>query len=381
MTLFEVLSVAVVAQGLLLVVMVATIKTSQRRASLFLAAYILLSTLSLMAHIAGQRNITLYAPLYGLFLLVVLKSPALYFYVRALSQPQFVIDRRVYRHFWLLLPGVLFSGLLLKIPVVDGNIEILADSQAVSTNWFALFMRFVVIAYALASLRILSSHRNFLENHFSRVEKINLNWLKYLICAVIFFELVRMGLYAAALLSGTQPSPIIVLVINATIIYCVAIGGLRQPIIFTRSLTSIIAQTTLPTDGLSVDKPALGKSGLQEAQLQPRWQALLSYVEHEQVYKDNALNLADLAQRSGIKPRDLSRLINSQFGGSFYEFINRYRVEAAQLLLADATQSHRKMLDIAMDVGFNSESTFYAHFKKHCGMTPKRYKQQCQAKY
>ena len=36
--------------------------------------------------------------------------------------------------------------------------------------------------------------------------------------------------------------------------------------------------------------------------------------------------------------------------------------------------NHLKLLDVALEVGFNSQSTFYNQFKKRCGVTPKKFR-------
>ena len=52
------------------------------------------------------------------------------------------------------------------------------------------------------------------------------------------------------------------------------------------------------------------------------------------------------------------------------------RVEAAKQLLQDGASPRRKMLDIALSVGFSSQSTFYQQFKKATGTTPTAYRDQ-----
>ena len=66
----------------------------------------------------------------------------------------------------------------------------------------------------------------------------------------------------------------------------------------------------------------------------------------------------------------LSQTINRCSGQSFFDFINRYRVELAQKLLE---QRGKSITSVAFDAGFNSESAFYRHFKKVAGKTPKQY--------
>jgi AraC-like DNA-binding protein len=386
MTLADILYIGVIAQGLLLALLVLLMRRNELAAPLFLSAFIFLSTLGLLGHVAGSHNVVLYAPLYSLFLLVVLKSPALYLYLRALTEPGFRWGHKELRHLLLLLPGLIFSVGLLNNETGD-TVEVLADAQAQATNVFALFMRFVVFAYTIASLRLLLRHQQFLESHFSLIEKISLNWLKWLLLLVLGFECVRLGLYALALVEGSQPSPLIVLLINASIIYTVAFGGLRQPLIFTESITRVIqrAQEQAPQPTHNPDKPQTQENdedilpanddGSGYDSDNATWQQLEQLMKKQEPFRDSSLSLPDLAQQAGFKARELSGLINRQYGGSFYEYVNYYRVLAAKRTLSDPTQAQQKLLTVAMDAGFNSESTFYTHFKKHCGSTPRKFRQ------
>lgn len=85
-------------------------------------------------------------------------------------------------------------------------------------------------------------------------------------------------------------------------------------------------------------------------------------------YRDPDLSLGSLAGSLGMTPHQLSELLNARLSQSFLEFVNAYRVAEAQRLLRD--ESGRKILDIALEAGFNSSSSFYNAFKKATGTTP-----------
>ena len=174
-----------------------------------------------------------------------------------------------------------------------------------------------------------------------------------------------------------------ILFLTMGIIYIISIVGMRQPAIFTQSLrraTEKLRAAEQQADPLGSEQAQAGgavkykKSNLTEDESGAIWQRLQTLMDERQLYRDNELSLPDLAEAMEVKLHDLSQVINSRAGMSFFEFINRYRVEAAMQLLSDSTNDHRKVLDIAMDVGFNSQSTFYAHFKKQCGKTPNQYR-------
>jgi AraC-like DNA-binding protein len=106
---------------------------------------------------------------------------------------------------------------------------------------------------------------------------------------------------------------------------------------------------------------------------------LARHMEKEKPYLTPALTLEKLAGQLRMQPRLLSNIINRHFDCNFFEFINSYRVEEAKRMLADKQYADKNMLDIMLDVGFNSKATFNTLFKKKAGMTPSEYRKSVQA--
>ncbi|MBX2875783.1 MAG: helix-turn-helix domain-containing protein [Saprospiraceae bacterium] len=66
--------------------------------------------------------------------------------------------------------------------------------------------------------------------------------------------------------------------------------------------------------------------------------------------------------------------MNRRMATSFYNLVNRFRVEQAKLLLLDPQAAHLSIEGIAYECGFKSRSTFFKFFKKEVGMTPTAFK-------
>ena len=117
------------------------------------------------------------------------------------------------------------------------------------------------------------------------------------------------------------------------------------------------------------------KSGLSEQQAQYYKAQLHQLLTEQKLYRDPDLKMPALAERLKLSANHLSQVINGEFGVTFTDLINRYRVEdAKQILLANA-DGQLSMLDIGLMVGFNSNSTFYSAFKKACQQTPAQFRQ------
>jgi AraC-like DNA-binding protein len=116
------------------------------------------------------------------------------------------------------------------------------------------------------------------------------------------------------------------------------------------------------------------KSGLSEAQFAACKERLEEAMCAEQVYLRSDLTLPKLAHLVDCSVNHLSQVINAGFGKNFFDYMNRYRVEHAKELLVNQDGNGGAVLNIAFAVGFNSNSAFYAAFKKYVGLTPAQYR-------
>lgn len=115
------------------------------------------------------------------------------------------------------------------------------------------------------------------------------------------------------------------------------------------------------------------KSGLADDKLRSYKCELDRIMQDQQLFLHPELTLPAVADIVKCSVNHLSQVINAGFGVSFFDYINRYRIEHAKELLNNL-DADDPVLTIAFAVGFNSNSAFYAAFKKHVGMTPAQYR-------
>jgi len=110
-------------------------------------------------------------------------------------------------------------------------------------------------------------------------------------------------------------------------------------------------------------------SNLNIAECKIKLEALMNSAK---MYQNENLSLAILSQEMNISNHQLSELINSEFDVGFSQYIRNQRIQAAkQLLISDVDVS---ILSISMEVGFKSQSNFYAAFKESTGISPGSYR-------
>lgn len=122
------------------------------------------------------------------------------------------------------------------------------------------------------------------------------------------------------------------------------------------------------------------KDRLQEMpQIHEKLQAVERGIYERRLHLESQINLERFAEQVGVKPRELSAIINDHYQQNFFEFINSQRVGEAKRLLASPECAGDTVLDILFKSGFNSQSAFHRFFKRMVGMTPSEYRKQAQA--
>lgn len=90
------------------------------------------------------------------------------------------------------------------------------------------------------------------------------------------------------------------------------------------------------------------------------------------------ITLEALAKFENLNPSYFSKLFSKETGSSVKAFVNTAKVTTAQRMLA---QTDYSISDIALSLGFSSQSAFTAVFRKQTGQTPGKYRNQYSYKY
>lgn len=98
-------------------------------------------------------------------------------------------------------------------------------------------------------------------------------------------------------------------------------------------------------------------------------------LEEDRLYANPKLTIGELARQLSLPEYILRRFINKQLGyRNFNQFLNKCRIEHAAERLRNSAEHRLPISTIAMDVGYNSLSTFNKSFKELHGVTPSEYR-------
>ena len=146
-------------------------------------------------------------------------------------------------------------------------------------------------------------------------------------------------------------------------LYCHAIGlGIAI------MLVALVANPTLIGDLSEAARAKYGASTLGGVDVDATLRKLNELMTTQKLYANEDLSLSSLAAELKISGHQLSELVNSRLGVGFSRFVRERRVEAAKRLLVAAPS--QSILSVSLDLGFRSQSAFYAAFKEISGQSP-----------
>jgi len=293
---------------------------------------------------------------------IFLYGPSLYFYVRSLAYRDFSFKRGHAVHLIPFLMVSIYFIVVYHLQSTATKIRILTgllDGLPIQAIFIIGLYHILIFCYLAASFFILSNYKKQLKTIFSSMAKINLSWLNYILFGFSLIWIIEVSSFILGRLSVPHSfldAPVLILIfIFANII---VYKGLKQPEIF---------------NGIE-EKQKYMHSRLTQSDKDRYLKRLQSYMLGEKPYLNPLLTINKLGRAISISPRDLSQIINEELGQNFYDFVNRFRVEEAKRYLNDPSNRTKNILDILLDVGFNTKSVFNRVFKKQTGLTPSEFK-------
>jgi AraC-like DNA-binding protein len=376
-------SLFVAGQSFFLVVIVLALSPVARISNRLLAAFILVKFCKFMLFYFGFGAVDVPRYLFLLQNLSFAAGPLLYLYVLSLVTESFSWQRRYLWHFLPALLATLLSPIIYDIAVPSVSAGFLIDASdpqnlprsmhiAVGALWF--------LAYLLLARRLLPGYENRLREQYSSIEALTLVWLRRIInVALLAYALITMLDIAGLLLSlDNEPRRLVELCAYTLLFYVIAINGLRRGLLLEADKPAPVPSgesgpipEAVPETGAA--RPKYQRSMLDGETSSQIVQLADQVMSEQKPFLASDFKLPQLAALIGVSSHDLSQAINSG-GQTYYDYVNGYRANKARELIAGGQCGHLAMLDLALEVGFNSKSTFYKHFRRQFKQTPAEFK-------
>ncbi|MFN7116308.1 MAG: helix-turn-helix domain-containing protein [Saprospiraceae bacterium] len=311
------------------------------------------------------------------WLLPTLFGPLVYLFTQKLTSEKPQLYWRDALH---LLPFMLFLAFLMPYYLQSSSEKIayLNDFEKARQDdfgWLNQVLNLLHVFYLALSFRTLQQYQRNILNQFSETERIRLEWLRQFLLFLLIILALSVPIFYAKKWQIPYLSDLYgyhyLLVI--AYIYWIGYKALSQTAIFDLSKASVAALLESEAPNLQLTAAKYQKSQVSEDLLDAYELQVLAYMEQAKPYLQNDLTIQELAALTNIPRHHLSQVINSRLDKNFYDFVNGYRVKAAQEMLHDPRYSHWTNLAIAEAAGFNSKATFNAVFKKMTGQTPSEF--------
>ena len=104
-------------------------------------------------------------------------------------------------------------------------------------------------------------------------------------------------------------------------------------------------------------------------------QRLTRWMRETKPYLNPDFQLMDLRHVLPMNRTYLSRFLRDEFGCTFYQFVNKYRIEEAKRLMTE--QPEMRLADVATRSGFSSREAFARTFTQVTGLSPREWEKEC----
>lgn len=290
---------------------------------------------------------------------LIIKGPALYLYVRSITEEKFKLKKY---HFVHILP-ILASFIFLAFFGIDVNDMRYTNSHmprtlelATNSVWYAI--KIIPLAYFISALVTFIKYRARLKEHYSEINEPAVEWLYYLTLGIVFtgawtLSISLITFFFRYPLGITDNYLSLILVVS---LFYYSISHAQS---LTKTKVETDSQVEMPAD----DKP-----------LDSIIEKIVKGIEKDKLFLNQTLNIEQFSKKIDVPYRVVSYAINKEFGTNFFEFINQHRVEEAKRLLSDKAYANLTVMEILLESGFNSKSSFQRFFKRLTGLSPTEFR-------
>ncbi len=381
-----------VINGLLLSVVLFFSSKGQRLANHYMAGLVLMISLSLLNTWLTRSGFYLEHPEYWLWFptLNLTWGPFLYLYGVALTQNK--VKPIQFLHF---LPALILFVVRISVfydyssghqqeflqyfwsprsepELADRVGEHAPNFLMLWVDWHiqgALFGLQFAFYCVLLIIRI-RTHNKLLNQHFSYYEEINLKWLKTLTALCLFFIFIyfllnRQSVFELGYFDSTYLKASLPFVFLVVLIYIIAIVSLTQSDIGAGVQRVIQEESNDSTGPKTSDTPQVQsinvkyiKSSITEHESKDYVDRIYHAMIQDQLFLNCELTLPQLSSHVNLTSHQVSQTLNEVINMNFFTFIARHRIEYTRLLLEKNKYKSMAIIDLALEVGFKSKSSF-----------------------
>ena len=244
----------------------------------------------------------------------------------------------------------------------SGTIQISEEALLLIEQSIGLLTSLLVVPIAIKKVY---DYQTYLRENYSTLDHKDLKWLRQAL--YIKYGLTLLWLISFSLGWAGYSTNILYEIITLSL--AIVLFGMTYFLLLNYHLFQIVPVQVTEDSQETIEKKLSPKTDAY-------YEKLMGLMQDDFLYKDSSLTLSMLAERLQISSGYLSQIINEKDQKNFFEFINRYRVEAVKKKLLDKEFEQFSIMGIASDCGFSSKSAFNSVFKQFTGLTPTAFRKQ-----
>ena len=356
-----------------LLIFILLVMDRNRRAKLFFATFIFILSSNFFLFYLFKTGFKYPALVFAAFSIpgISLSGVFIYFYTLFVTGLLEKFSKRHLAHF-----VVYFVSLILFIVLLLTSTDFPERSHHFKKYMFLIINIGLVnsIIYIVYTIIILGRYYHKIENYYSDLERMSLNWLKRittLAFIALLFWCVGFWFSHLNIIPRNPAAMALNIIMLIIIIFITAYYLINQPEIFKKNIE--MEHSIDDSERESVAEK-YARQSIDESMQDDYLARLNNYMSDHKPYLEENITIKDLAEEIGIPAHHLSIVINNRLNKNFYTFINEYRIKEAVSILDDPHNSDASIIAVAFRSGFNSKSTFNSVFKKITGFTPSEYR-------
>lgn len=357
-----------IAQGLFLISLIALKGSKNPIATRLIITMVMLMVFTNFGYLVSRTPLTNSIPYFFAvpFGMILLYGPLMYFYSKSVLDSGFYWKQKYWLHF---IPYLI--QVCINLPLYTANKEAWgwfnqtflagelpiqsAEKIAFAIQDIQLFIYLIITYRWVHSAKSTHGNAQFIISVSAR-----LRWVKQLTACFLIFLITVFTLYLIILFAGFyQPvTNYIYTIVISAVIYFIAYSMVLKPELIILDFTKKYKAYK------SFDNPN-GDDYVQK---------IKTLLGEKKIFTNAELKLATIAEEVGLPQHQLSKLINEKFGKSFNDLINEYRVQEFITRINQPEFQSFSIFGVALDVGFNTKSSFNSTFKKFTGKTPSEFR-------
>lgn len=333
------------------------------------------------------RHFTFYC--YADFPVRFLLTPFIYLYVCTYTNPHYRPSKKTLAILFVpaLLELICFAGFCFYYAQHPQSFEErmkIANSSVyyIVRTFLALFFNIACVFFAYKKV---SAFRWNIFKVLSDLRRLNVNWLKVILGISVFLWVYWLFAFVCEITKVTSLQQQITMyyalyLLIALVVLVFGYFAILKPYVpeaYIKAAEEI--EAAVPENPVTPFATGTTEDASREKtddSFRPYFNALKAYFENTQKFREPDITLVEIAKALNTNSFNISKAIKLYSReGSFYEFINRYRIIYFLELLGRPENDTYTITALALQSGFTSTTTLNKYCKKITGTTPARAKQ------